>query len=215
MKKISIFTVLVIAFLLNGCAQTIVSEQADNKQQPKPEQGNQYEQKIEILSHNFMASGDATPVSFRLTPAMQPDDVLILRHKDNVFARVALQGQIKLKQISLRFRAMGSGDIVALLHKKDGSIVAWHKKIEIEKYGPIPKFNEYALKKRERVQNGALKMLVTNSSAEQGYIKKVTADFKIGQVIIYGSKYLSRHPYFAIYPEEFSARPEVSIELAP
>lgn len=205
MKSIFTLTIFSIVLLLSGCTQTT----KDGKQ-IYTEQS----QSISIKAPDVVKNGDATPVSFLLTPAMAPGDTLVLRHKQNIFARITLDGEIRLKQLSLRIRAMGTGNIVAFLHKKNGQEVGWRKHIKVKNYSPIPAKNVFPLKKRERIQDSALKMIVMNSSAEEEYIKKVTVDFDVGKIIIHGSKYFSKHPYFAIYPERFPGKPKVDIKLA-
>lgn len=204
--KTIIYLPILFVLVLVGCAPAPEAPVSTAPSEP--------EQKIRIKAHPHMKNGDVAPASFLLEPAMEPGEILLIKHKDHTIAHVTLEGDIKLKQISLRFRAMGTGYIFAMLQKKDGQKIGWKKHIEIDAYNPIPKKSTVAFNKRERVQDQALKMIILNSSAETGYVKKVIADFGVGKVIVHGYKYFSENPYFAIYPDHYSGTPSAEVILA-
>jgi len=194
---------ITLLFIL-GCTQTQTT-----KNQVDSEESN----RIIIKAHDVIQNGDATPITFQLNPALLPGEVLILRHKTYEFARIVLEGNIKLKKISLRVRTMGTGNIEALLRNSDGQEIRSIKSIIVNSYNPIPINNTYTLKKKIRIQDGGVKMIVLNSSAERQYLEKITMNFGTGKVIIHGSKYFSKHPYFAIYPDVSPDVPEILIQL--
>lgn len=204
MKYLFLFTSVVL--LLSGCAQT---------GQPGTSPADYgYKNRISIKTYDVAKKWDVVPVGIKIEPAMEPGDILILKHRENEVARVYAKGNLSIDELRLRIRALGSGRIVVFLHKPDGTQSVWSRNIKVNSFGKIPEKNTKRLVYRKRIADGAVDTIIQNDSAATGFVKMVKFMFNNGQAIICGSKYLSPNPYLRVKPAVLTGNPKINIVLA-
>ncbi len=199
MKRIVLFTLF--SLMLSGCSNL------SNKSH-----GNKY--MIMIKSLDVVDKWDRVPVTLKISPAMKAGDLLILKHRENEIIRAKVKGKVRIEEVSLYIRALGTGNIVAFIHHQDGDQSVWARNIMVNKIGAIPKYNNKSLSFVHRVRNGGASLIINNDSAVYEFIKKVTFEFDNGEMIICGSRFLSANPYIHVKPVRLVGKPKFKIKLA-
>ena len=200
MKQFILFTLVVL--LVVGCAQPLKHTTTT---------------KLTINSYDTVENGNSTPVSFDIKPPLSDGDYLVMKYKKEPVIAAIIKGDINLSKLALRFRAMGSDNIVvSILEKNHDHRYSWYKPVTVKSFNKIPAENSSPFGRKIYFDEviGTLKVIINNDSAEKEYVQSVLLNYGSGTIEILGSKLLAPDPYFIFTTGEGSPKPAVTITLA-
>ena len=169
---------------------------------------------ISIKIDDVYESGEKVQLIIQMEQPLTERDRLVVAVGESRAAEFRTVGGFTTALIGLRLRMLQTDTVRVTVLRNDGKRVEITKSVTIMQPGIVPAMSNNSLKKRVRVDDRQVFVMLDNNMAKDGFVKQVAITHAGSGVVIETSSHLPAFPFFSIQWDVPVAPSQLSVGLS-